>query len=126
MPRGVVAAAANKPAAMRFQHASLPRIPIREDAPTYDTDREPSEIQIWILWYVDSCPYGSGILSNRSTGSESAPLAVPVGKLTSTDMCEIARNAVLQSGFEHKFKKHYLGPKYTLPGLRGNVELKYY
>ncbi|KAG6942493.1 hypothetical protein JG688_00018089, partial [Phytophthora aleatoria] len=51
---------------------------------------------------------------------EEYSVAVQVWKLTSTDMCEIARNSVLQSGFEHKFKKHYLGPKYTLPGSRGN------
>ncbi|KUF91071.1 hypothetical protein AM588_10005357 [Phytophthora nicotianae] len=51
---------------------------------------------------------------------EEYSVAVQVWKLTSTDMCEIARNSVLQSGFEHKFKQHYLGPKYTLPGSRGN------
>ncbi|RLN64576.1 hypothetical protein BBP00_00003373 [Phytophthora kernoviae] len=51
---------------------------------------------------------------------EEYSVAVQVWKLTSTDMCEIARNSVLQSGFEHKFKEHYLGPKYTLPGSRGN------
>ncbi|KAI9909297.1 hypothetical protein PsorP6_014897 [Peronosclerospora sorghi] len=51
---------------------------------------------------------------------EEYSVAVQVWKLTSTDMCEIARNSVLQSGFEQKFKKHYLGPNYTLPGARGN------
>ncbi|CAH0514989.1 unnamed protein product [Peronospora belbahrii] len=51
---------------------------------------------------------------------EEYSVAVQVWKLTSTDMCEIARNSVLQSGFEHKFKEHYLGPQYTLPGSRGN------
>lgn len=51
---------------------------------------------------------------------EEYSVAVQVWKLTSTDMCEIARNSVLQSGFEHKFKEHYLGPNYTLPGSRGN------
>ncbi|CAH0486569.1 unnamed protein product [Peronospora farinosa] len=51
---------------------------------------------------------------------EEYSVAVQVWKLTSTDMCEIARNSVLQSGFEHKFKEHFLGPQYTLPGSRGN------
>ncbi|TDH65947.1 hypothetical protein CCR75_005441 [Bremia lactucae] len=51
---------------------------------------------------------------------EEYSVAVQVWKLTSTDMCEIARNSVLQSGFEHKFKEHYLGPQYTLPGSQGN------
>jgi len=38
--------------------------------------------------------------------------AAQVWKLSSTDMCEIARNSVLQSGFEHPYKAHFLGDDY--------------
>ena len=43
-----------------------------------------------------------------------------VWKLSSVDQCEIARNSVLQSGFEEPFKKHFLGPHYKKPGSEGN------
>lgn len=46
--------------------------------------------------------------------------AAQVWKLTSVDMCEIARNSVLQSGFEYPFKAHFLGPAYAQPGPAGN------
>lgn len=39
-------------------------------------------------------------------------VAAQVWKLSSCDMCEIARNSVLQSGFEYPFKKHFLGDEY--------------
>lgn len=35
-----------------------------------------------------------------------------VWKLSSVDHCEIARNSVLQSGYEHRFKQHFLGDSY--------------
>ena len=35
-------------------------------------------------------------------------------------MCEIARNSVLQSGFEHKVKKRWLGDQYLVAGPAGN------
>ena len=35
-------------------------------------------------------------------------------------MCEIARNSVLQSGFEHPFKTHFIGQSYMEPGPLGN------
>lgn len=35
-------------------------------------------------------------------------------------MCELARNSVLQSGFEMEVKKHWLGPTWFLPGVEGN------
>lgn len=38
--------------------------------------------------------------------------AAQVWKLSSTDMSEIARNSVLQSGFEHPFKQHFIGKNY--------------
>ena len=43
-----------------------------------------------------------------------------VWKLSSTDLCEIARMSVLQSGFEHPFKAHFIGTRYYLPGPEGN------
>lgn len=51
---------------------------------------------------------------------EEYSVALQVWKLTATDVCEIARNSVLQSGFEHQFKEHFLGRNYTLPGAQGN------
>ena len=39
--------------------------------------------------------------------------ASQVWKLSATDMCEIARNSVLQSGFEHIFKAQFLGFEYA-------------
>ncbi|TMW59645.1 hypothetical protein Poli38472_004714 [Pythium oligandrum] len=51
---------------------------------------------------------------------EEYSVAAQVWKLSSTDICEIARNSVLQSGFEHQFKEHFLGKNYRLPGARGN------
>jgi AMP deaminase len=43
-----------------------------------------------------------------------------VWKLSTTDQCEIARNSVMQSGFEHRFKQHFLGPDYAAIGASGN------
>lgn len=51
---------------------------------------------------------------------EEYSVAAQVWKLTSTDICEIARASVLQSGFEHEFKEHFLGKNYQLPGAQGN------
>ena len=35
-------------------------------------------------------------------------------------MCELARNSVLQSGFEMEVKMHWLGKDCHLPGTKGN------
>lgn len=43
---------------------------------------------------------------------EEYSVATQVWKLTSTDQCEIARNSVLQSGWEDEFKQHFLGVDY--------------
>lgn len=43
---------------------------------------------------------------------EEYSVAAQVWKLTSVDMCEIARNSVLQSGFENRCKVHWLGNGY--------------
>lgn len=51
---------------------------------------------------------------------EEYAVAVQVWKLSSADMCEIARNSVLQSGWEYPWKCHFLGPNYAEPGPEGN------
>lgn len=51
---------------------------------------------------------------------EEYSIAAQVWKLSTCDMCEIARNSVLQSGFPHKVKQHWLGPNYTQEGVGGN------
>jgi AMP deaminase len=44
---------------------------------------------------------------------EEYSVAAQVWRLSSTDQCEIARNSVLQSGWERKFKLHFLGKDYS-------------
>ncbi|GMT32772.1 hypothetical protein PFISCL1PPCAC_24069, partial [Pristionchus fissidentatus] len=51
---------------------------------------------------------------------EEFSIAAQVWKLSSCDMCELARNSVVQSGFEDKVKVHWLGPAYKEEGVRGN------
>eukprot|EP00904_Undaria_pinnatifida_P003061 jgi/Undpi1/12756/HiC_scaffold_6.g02424.m1 len=50
---------------------------------------------------------------------EEYSVAAQVWKLSSVDHCEIARNSVLQSGYEHRFKQHFLGASYD-EGADGN------
>lgn len=51
---------------------------------------------------------------------EEYSVAAQIYKLTAVDMCELARNSVLQSGFEGAIKAHWIGPDYMLPGVHGN------
>ncbi|KAF5275270.1 hypothetical protein FQA39_LY06930 [Lamprigera yunnana] len=51
---------------------------------------------------------------------EEYSIAAQVWKLSSCDMCELARNSVLMSGFSHKMKQYWLGPNYTKEGVAGN------
>ncbi|XP_015837303.1 AMP deaminase 2 isoform X6 [Tribolium castaneum] len=51
---------------------------------------------------------------------EEYSIAAQVWKLSSCDMCELARNSVLMSGFPHKIKQYWLGPNYTKEGVAGN------
>ncbi|EFO91352.1 hypothetical protein CRE_11753 [Caenorhabditis remanei] len=51
---------------------------------------------------------------------EEYSIAAQVWKLSSCDMCELARNSVMQSGFEDKVKIHWLGPNYKEEGVIGN------
>jgi len=51
---------------------------------------------------------------------EEYSVAAQVWKLSSTDMCEIARNSVLMSDFENRYKAYFLGDNFYLPGAAGN------
>ncbi|XP_075044590.1 AMP deaminase 3 isoform X2 [Mixophyes fleayi] len=51
---------------------------------------------------------------------EEYAIAAQVWKLTTCDLCEIARNSVLQSGLSDKEKKHFLGADYKKEGPEGN------
>ncbi|XP_069942134.1 AMP deaminase 2-like isoform X4 [Cherax quadricarinatus] len=51
---------------------------------------------------------------------EEYSIATQVWKLSQTDMCELARNSVLMSGFEHEIKQFWIGPNYTREGVAGN------
>lgn len=55
---------------------------------------------------------------------EEYSVAAQIYKLNAVDMCELAKNSVLQSGFEHCIKQKWLGPHCHLPGLAGNVVAK--
>ncbi|KAG1171186.1 hypothetical protein G6F70_006831 [Rhizopus microsporus] len=51
---------------------------------------------------------------------EEYSVAAQIWKLSSTDMCELARNSVIQSGWENKIKKHWIGKNWYKPGVEGN------
>ncbi|KAJ8478791.1 hypothetical protein OPV22_022518 [Ensete ventricosum] len=51
---------------------------------------------------------------------EEYSIAASVWKLSSCDLCEIARNSVLQSGFSHALKSHWIGKSYYKRGPEGN------
>lgn len=51
---------------------------------------------------------------------EEYSIAAQVWKLSSVDMCELARNSVLMSGFSHEVKMYWLGPSYQESGVAGN------
>ncbi|XP_057203373.1 AMP deaminase 3b isoform X3 [Triplophysa rosa] len=51
---------------------------------------------------------------------EEYAIAAQLWKLSTCDVCEIARNSVLQSGLSHQEKKHFLGENYLEDGPEGN------
>uniref|UniRef100_A0AAX7VNG4 AMP deaminase n=1 Tax=Astatotilapia calliptera TaxID=8154 RepID=A0AAX7VNG4_ASTCA len=51
---------------------------------------------------------------------EEYAIAAQLWKLSTCDLCEIARNSVLQSGLSHEEKKHFIGPNYLQDGPKGN------
>lgn len=52
---------------------------------------------------------------------EEYAVAAQIYKLSAVDMCELAKNSVLQSGFEAAVKQRWLGPNYQVPGVGGNA-----
>ncbi|KAK1799230.1 hypothetical protein P4O66_006704 [Electrophorus voltai] len=51
---------------------------------------------------------------------EEYAIAAQLWKLSTCDLCEIARNSVLQSGLSHQEKKRFLGASYLKDGPDGN------
>jgi len=51
---------------------------------------------------------------------EEYSIAAQVWKLSSCDMCELARNSVTQGGFAEEVKHYWLGPNYKREGVAGN------
>lgn len=51
---------------------------------------------------------------------EEFSIAAQVWKLSSCDMCELARNSVLMSGFPDRMKQHWIGYNYKQEGVAGN------
>ncbi|XP_028304062.1 AMP deaminase 3-like isoform X1 [Gouania willdenowi] len=52
---------------------------------------------------------------------EEYAIAAQLWKLSTCDLCEIARNSVLQSGLSHQEKKHFIGSNYLQDGPEGNA-----
>lgn len=52
---------------------------------------------------------------------EEYAVAAQIYKLSAVDMCELAKNSVKQSGFEHIIKQRWLGEKFHLHGAVGNT-----
>lgn len=51
---------------------------------------------------------------------EEYSVAAQVWKLSATDLCEVARNSVLHSGFPHRLKQHWVHTRYWRLGPEGN------
>ncbi|XP_013422045.1 AMP deaminase 2 [Lingula anatina] len=51
---------------------------------------------------------------------EEYSIAAQVWKLSPCDMCELAKNSIVMSGFTHKVKQHWLGPNYNKEGVASN------
>ncbi|XP_070551810.1 AMP deaminase 2-like isoform X3 [Ptychodera flava] len=51
---------------------------------------------------------------------EEYSIAAQVWKLSPCDMCELARNSVIMSGFPHEMKQYWLGLSYRKEGQQGN------
>ncbi|CAG9789536.1 unnamed protein product [Diatraea saccharalis] len=51
---------------------------------------------------------------------EEYSIAAQAWKLSSCDMCELARNSVLMSGFPHEMKQYWVGSAYLEDGPEGN------
>ncbi|KAF9016508.1 AMP deaminase [Hymenopellis radicata] len=51
---------------------------------------------------------------------EEYSVAAHIYKLPQSSLAELARNSVIQSGFEMELKRHWIGHKWYLPGVAGN------
>lgn len=51
---------------------------------------------------------------------EEYSVAAQIWKLSNADMCELAKNSVVMSGFEWQLKRHWLGKNFELPNVEGN------
>ncbi|OWA53532.1 AMP deaminase 2 [Hypsibius exemplaris] len=51
---------------------------------------------------------------------EEYSIATQIFKFSATDLCELAKNSVLQSGFSDTIKQHWLGPNFKDEGVSGN------
>uniref|UniRef100_A0A0A9XGN5 AMP deaminase n=2 Tax=Lygus hesperus TaxID=30085 RepID=A0A0A9XGN5_LYGHE len=51
---------------------------------------------------------------------EEYSIAAQVWKLSPCDMCELARNSVLVSGYSEVVKRYWLGQKWNKEGIEGN------
>lgn len=51
---------------------------------------------------------------------EEYSVAAQIYKLSNVDMCELAKNSVVQSGWEYNIKKHWLGKNFYKGGMDGN------
>ncbi|VEU24193.1 DEKNAAC105462 [Brettanomyces naardenensis] len=51
---------------------------------------------------------------------EEYSVAAQIWKFSNADMCELAKNSVLMSGFEWQLKRHWLGSRFDEPGAEGN------
>ncbi|KAI6027438.1 AMP deaminase [Pisolithus microcarpus] len=51
---------------------------------------------------------------------EEYSVAAHIYKLPQSSLAELARNSVIQSGFEMEIKRHWLGQQWYLPGAAGN------
>ncbi|CAK7565011.1 MAG: AMP deaminase [Sporothrix epigloea] len=55
---------------------------------------------------------------------EEYAVAAQIYKLSPVDMCELAKNSVVQSGYEFTVKQQWLGPDFYKPGVAGNTMVK--
>jgi AMP deaminase len=51
---------------------------------------------------------------------EEYSVAAQVWKMSATDLCEIARNSIIHSGFPHQLKMHWVHTEYWKDGPEGN------
>ena len=51
---------------------------------------------------------------------EEYSVAAQIYKLSNVDMCELARNSVIQSGWEAQIKRHWIGKNFEKEGIEGN------